>query len=157
VKALSRPARGAFDGEAQGRKNAPDRSALGSQLSPTADLSPPLSPPLPSLLFFTTAYGPTRTPAINIPPSSPGATKAALAAAALATGTPARGGASVGVSPPGPTTPLAAGPAGAAGEASPAARRAARPARAGPRLGAAGKIDGLDYYEYVELIRASSL
>ena len=130
---------------------------MGSQLSPTADLSPPLSPPLPSLLFFTTAYGPTRTPAINIPPSSPGATKAALAAAALATGTPARGGASVGVSPPGPTTPLAAGPAGAAGEASPAARRAARPARAGPRLGAAGKIDGLDYYEYVELIRASSL
>jgi hypothetical protein len=55
---------------------------------------------------------------------------------------PALGG---GKGPHGGSPPATPPPAGAA--AAPAGRRHRR----------GGKIDGLDYYEYVELIRASSL
>ena len=84
------------------------------------------------------AYGPPRTPAMPIP--SPSGTPVALAplsprpveatSPALTPATP----------PPSATADVASTKLGA---------------RRGRRGG--GKIDGLDYYEYVELIRASSL
>lgn len=77
--------------------------------------------------LFSSGYGPPRTPAIPIPTGD---------------GVPALGG---GKGPHGGFPPATPPPAGAA--AAPAGRRHRR----------GGKIDGLDYYEYVELIRASSL
>lgn len=130
------------------------RASYGGGIPSPAASSAPVPIPLSPSLFGSHAAG-----------SAPAPAAVAAAGAGAAFGSPVKGGAAGagaggGVSPAAaPSTPRAAPVAASSATAGAGESQAATsPGKRSPssrRRG--GKIDGLDYYEYVELIRASSL